>query len=243
MQVEAEALAHSFYRLLLHVPEDGARPAPVTGAAVRAAELHDDLAQLFGGAPAPAAAPAEARTDIADQLAEAALAEWQERLRSFGADPTTASFLLIPREQATFLAAQVAAGAGWQDLRGAIARAIRARTGFHERLADSLVKPVMIAERAVNDFVAALGFDRMKEADRPRTPREGRVVFAPREAAEDLPALGELPRPFERDFAVDWITAFARLIDLNVDHAFGGRIDSAANAALGRILAVLREAA
>jgi hypothetical protein len=101
----------------------------------------------------------------------------------------------------------------------------------------------MIAERAVNDFVATLGFDRMKEADRPRTPRENRVVFAPREAAEDLPALGPLPRPFEREFAVDWITAFARLVDLNVDHAFGGRIDSEANAALGRILGVLRQAA
>jgi hypothetical protein len=243
MQVETGALAHGFYRLLLHAPEQGAAAAPVTGAAVRAAELHDDLAGLFGAEPAPAAAPAEARTDIADQLAEAALTEWQERLRGFGADPTTATFLLIPREQATFLAAQLAVGAGWQDLRGTIARAIRARTGFHERLADSLVKPVMIAERAVNDFVAALGFDRMPEADRPRTPRENRVVFAPRAAAEDLPALGPLPRPFEREFAVDWITGFARLVDLNVDHAFGGRIDSKANAELGRILGVLRQAA
>jgi len=243
MQVEAEALAHSFYRLLLHAAEEGAQPAPVTGAAVRAEDLHDDLAGLFGAEPPPTAGKAESRTDIADQLAEAALAEWQERLRSFSADPTTASFLLIPREQATFLASQLAAGASWQDLRGSIAAAIRARTGYHERLADSLVKPVMIAERAINDFVATLGFDRMKEAERPRTPRENRVVFAPREAAEDLPALGELPRPFEREYAVDWITAFARLVDLNVDHAFGGRIDSEANAALGRILDVLRQAA
>jgi hypothetical protein len=243
MQVEAEALAHSFYRLLLHAPEDGAIPVPVTGAAVRAAELRDDLAGLFGAEPVPAPAQAEARTDLADQLAEAALTEWQERLRSFGADPTTASFLLIPRAEATFLATQVAVGAAWQDLRGRVAQAIRARTGFHERLADSLVKPVMIAERAVNDFVATLGFDRMPEAERPRTPRERRVVFAPREAAENLPALAPLPRPFEREFAVDWITAFARLVDLNVDHAFGGLIDAQANAKLGRILGVLREAA
>lgn len=242
MQVEAEALSHAFYRLLLHTPEDGGQPAPVSGAAVRAADLAGDLAGLFGAAPDPASADAGSRTDVADQLAEAALAEWQERLRSFGADAATASFLLIPREQATFLATQVATGAAWQDLRGRIAEAIRARTGFHERLADSLVKPVMIAERAVNDYVATLGFDRLPEAERPRTPRENRVVFAPREAAEDLPALGPLPRPFERDFAIDWATAFARLVDLNVDHAFGGRIDTKANAELGRILAVLRSA-
>lgn len=242
MQVEAEALSHAFYRLLLHAPEDGGQPAPVSGAAVRAADLAGDLAGLFGAAPEPAPADAGSRTDVADQLAETALAEWQEQLRCFGADPATASFLLVPREQATFLATQVATGAAWQDLRGRIAEAIRTRTGFHERLADSLVKPVMIAERAVNDYVATLGFDRMPEAERPRTPRENRVVFAPREAAEDLPALGPLPRPFERDFAIDWATAFARLVDLNVDHAFGGRIDTKANAELGRILAVLRSA-
>lgn len=247
MQVEPEALSAVFYRLLLHAPEDGAQAGPVMGTAVAGDSLTRDFEDLFGGAadaaPPPSPAQEHAPTDIADQLAEAALAEWQERLRDFAADPATASFLMIPRERAAFLATQVAAGAAWQGLRGRIAREIRERSGFHERLADRLVKPVMIAERAVNDHVSTLGFDRMPEAERPRTARENRVVFAPRVAAEDVPALGKQPRPFEQDFAVDWFTAFARLVDLNVDHAFGARTDSEANATLGRILTALRAAA
>ncbi len=245
LMVETEALQVAFTRLVLHAPAEDPHATPVLGAAATAVSLSDELAALFGEEPvSPAPAPTgSATTDFADQLAEAALAEWQERLRAFAADPATASFLLIPREQAAFLTAQLAAGATWQDLRGRIASAIRARASYRERFAEALVKPVMIAERMINDYVAALGFDRVPEAERPRTAREGRIVFRAREAAEDWPALGEQPTPFERDYAVDWITALARLIDRNVDHAFGGGIDSAANAELGRILSRLAEAA
>ncbi|MDW8443979.1 MAG: virulence factor SrfC family protein [Acetobacteraceae bacterium] len=246
LMVEAEALQTAFTRLVLHAPAEDPLAAPVLGAAAKASDLADELAGLFGeeaAAPQPQAEGRGATTDLADQFAETAVAEWQERLRAFAADPATASFLLIPRENAAFLAAQLAAGAAWQDLRGRIAAAIRAKASYRERFAEALVKPVMIAERMINDYVAALGFDRLPEAERPRTPREGRIVFRPREAAEDWPALGEQPSPFERDYAVDWITALARLIDRNVDHAFGGGIDSEANARLGRILSRLAEAA
>ncbi|WP_114377906.1 virulence factor SrfC family protein [Elioraea thermophila] len=245
LMVDAEALQVAFTRLMLHSPADDPREAPVFGAAAKASDLADELAALFGEEPAaPAAASGSCATiDLADQFAEAALAEWQERLRAFAADPVTPSFLLIPREQAAFLAAQLAAGAAWQDLRGRIAAAIRAKAAYRERFAEALVKPVMIAERMINDYVAALGFDRMPEAERPRNPRDGRIVFRQREAAEDWPALGEQPTPFERDYAGDWTLALVALIDRNVDHAFGGIVDSESNARLGRILSRLAEAA
>lgn len=246
LMVEAEALQVAFTRLVLHAPAEDPGATPVLGAAAKASDLADELAGLFGEQPplaAPPAAASGATTDIADQFAEAALAEWQERLRGFAVDPATPSFLLIPREQAAFLTSQLAAGAAWQGLRGRIAAAIRAKASYRERFAEALVKPVMIAERMINDYVAALGFDRLPEAERPRTPREGRIVFRPREAAEDWPSLGEQPTPFERDYAVDWITALARLIDRNVDHAFGVGLDTAANAELGRILSRLAEVA
>jgi hypothetical protein len=213
------------------------------GAAVAEADLAGELAGLFGEEAAPAAAPARAparATDMADRMAEAALETWGETLGAFADDPATMGFLRLSREAAVFIATQVETGAATRGLREEMARRIRSLSGFHERLSDSLTRPVMVAERAINDHVAFLGFEAEAEAQRPKVQRDGRAVFAAREAAEDIPALGAAPAPFETTFTIDWITGFAKLVDLNVDHAFGGRVDSEANARLGRLLAALR---
>jgi|YNPMSStandDraft_1061717.scaffolds.fasta_scaffold00243_12 hypothetical protein len=240
MMVEAEALEAAFRRLLLAAPEEAAKPA-IVGAAVAEDALASELASLFGEDATPA--PAARATDMADRLAEAALETWGERLAAFAADEATLGFLRLPRDAAVFIATQIEAGASTRGLREEIARRVRSLAGFHERLSDSLIRPVMVAERMINDHVAFLGFDRVPEAERPKVPRDGRAVFAAREAAEDIPALGPTPLPFEATFTVDWITAFAKLIDLNVDHAFGGQVNAEANARLGRILGTLRAAA
>ncbi|MCU0984457.1 MAG: putative virulence factor, partial [Acetobacteraceae bacterium] len=240
MMVDAEALQAAFTRLVLSAPEEAAS-APIVGAAVAEADLAGELAGLFGEEAAPAAAPARA-TDMADRMAEAALETWGERLGAFTEDPATTGFLRLTREAAVFIATQVETGAATRGLREEMAKRIRALSGFHERLSDSLTRPVMVAERAINDHVAWLGFEAEPEAQRPKVQRDGRAVFAAREAAEDIPALGPTPAPFETTFTIDWITAFAKLVDLNVDHAFGGRVDSEANARLGRLLASLRAA-
>ncbi len=242
MMVEAEALQAAFTRLVLSAPEEQAA-TPIVGAAVAEADLAGELAGLFGEEAVPASAPTPRRvTDMADRLAEAALETWGERLAAFAEDPATSGFLRLSREAAVFIATQVETGAATRSLREEIARRIRSLAGFHERLSDSLTRPVRLAERAINDHVAFLGFEAEPEAQRPKVPRDGRAVFAAREAAEDIPRLGPTPAPFETVFTIDWITAFAKLVDLNVDHAFGGRVDSEANARLGRLLASLRAA-
>jgi hypothetical protein len=240
MMVETEPLQAAFTRLLLAAAGEETQPR-IFGAAVEEDDLASELASIFGDA-APAA-PAARATDTADRMAEAALEAWGERLARFAEDQATSGFLRLPREAAVFIATQVESGASTRRLREEIARRIRALSGFHERLPESLTRPVMVAERAINDYVAFLGFDAEPEAQRPKVQRDGRVVFAAREAADDIPALGPVPLPFETTFMVDWITAFARLIDLNVDHAFGGAVNSEANARLGQILAALRAAA
>lgn len=242
MMVENEALQAAFTRLVLSAPEEEAA-APIVGAAVAEADLAGELAGLFGEeSTPPPTAPARA-TDMADRMAEAALETWGERLGAFADDTVMTGFLRLPREAAVFIATQVETGAATRGLREDMAGRIRALSSFHERLSESLTRPVMVAERAINDHVAWLGFDAEPEGQRPKVQRDGRAIFAERQAAEDIPALGATPAPFETNFTVDWITGFAKLIDLNVDHAFGGRVDSEANARLGRILASLRAAA
>jgi hypothetical protein len=106
-----------------------------------------------------------------------------------------------------------------------------------------MVKPVMIAERAINDFVTWLGFDTMPEEARPKAGREQRPVFRRAPAAEDMPALSETPLPYDANFYLDWATAFLRLVEDNVRDTGGAMVDIKANERLGQLLAGLRAAA
>ena len=54
-----------------------------------------------------------------------------------------------------------------------------------QALADRLLKPVMIAERMINDFVMWLGFDAVPPDQRPKAGREQRIIFTRPPAAED----------------------------------------------------------
>ena len=121
---------------------------------------------------------------------------------------------------------------------------MRSGAAYTESLANRLLKPVMIAERAINDFVTWLGFDAMPPASRPKAGREQRAIFArPPAASTDMPALSETPLAYDATFYVDWAVAFVHLVESNVRGAGGTMVDEKANARLGALLAGLRKAA
>jgi hypothetical protein len=111
-------------------------------------------------------------------------------------------------------------------------------------MANRLLKPVMIAERAINDFVTWMGFDRMPVEARPKAGREGRSIFVrPPAPADDMPRLSETPIAYDAAFYVDWAVAFVRLVEDNVRGAGGAMVDEKSNARLGSLLNGLRKVA
>lgn len=247
LQVHAEALAELFRRQQLAAADGPAAVAAPVGRRASARDLRDDFEALFeDDPPAPAVAEEEEEgpKDLADIFAEAALQEWLQGMHRFAARSDTAELFRMDRETVATLVAQLAAGARRLRLREAIAERMRAGAAYHERLSDRLLKPVMIAERAINDFVTWLGFDAVPPAARPKAGREQRVIFtraAP--AAEDIPALSETPLAYDAAFYVDWAVAYVRLVEDNVRGAGGAMVDEKANARLGALLAGLRKAA
>jgi hypothetical protein len=97
----------------------------------------------------------------------------------------------------------------------------------------------MVAEGLVNGFVHTLGYADIPPAERPRAGRTERPVFAPRPPVDGLPPLGAQPEPYDKQFHVDWISAFARLAEENVTAPGGEAVDVVQNARLGRILGAL----
>jgi hypothetical protein len=244
LQVEPETLADLFRRQTLEGASGPAAVVAPVGARVASKSLRDDFEALFDGDPAtPDSVPAPAETgprDTADLLASAAVVEWIEGMHRFAARADTPELFRIDHENAAVITAQLAAASRRLKLRETIAERMRMGAGYHERLTDRMIKPVMIAERAINDFVAWLGFDMKTEADRPKAGRDQHPVFKRGPAAETLPALSETPLAYDAAYYLDWATAFVRLVEDNVRESGGATVDIAANARLGQMLARLR---
>ena len=145
-------------------------------------------------------------------------------------------------EVAATLVGQMVHASRRLGLRERIAATMRG-SGYTERLADRMSRQVMIAERAINDFVAWLGFAGTSEDTRPRAGKDQHPVFAAVPAADEYPPLTETPSAYDATYYLDWATAFVRIVEDNVRDTGGGAVDIAANARLGRILATLRGAA
>ena len=120
---------------------------------------------MFEDEPAPAAAaePEEedGPKDLADLFARAAIEEWLQGMHRFAARPDIPDLFRIDRDSMATLVGQLAAGARRLGLRDAIAGRMRAAAAYNESLANRLLTPVMIAERAINDYVTGLGFQAM----------------------------------------------------------------------------------
>lgn len=243
MQVNADTLAEVFRARQFNVSDMPSAVAGPVGTTMDAADLDDELADIFGDTPAPKPTPREEAPqarDLADVFAESALSHWHEVLHALATRDDLEPIFGLTREALASLTGQLGAASRRIGLRARIATQIRASAAYHERVGERLLKPVMIAERAINDFVYWLDMDRTPPASRPLAGRSNpRPVFTRAPAAEQWPDLAERAQPFERDFYLDWVVSYRRLVEDNARAASGLVGDVALNEKLGRVLAGL----
>jgi hypothetical protein len=234
LQVTPEELTSAWWRMQTEPAEE----APV---GARAGE-EDYLAEL-GDLVAPQAQGEHRARDAFERYADMAVAEWMEKMHRAAAEPEMTEQLKLPREAATALVAQIGAGARRTGLSARIAQRLREAASYRQKLSESASKPVMVAEGMVNRYVHALGYADLPPEARPRSGRTDRPVFAPRAPVNGTPQLGAQPEAYDKQFHVDWISAFTRLAEENVTASGGNEVDVAQNARLGKILGALGQAA
>jgi hypothetical protein len=243
MQVKADTLTEVFRARQMSVSDLPSAVSGPVGTTLDAADLDDELSDLFGDAPAATSRekpPREVARDLAEVFAETALAHWHEVLHALASRDDLEPLFGLRREALASLTGQLGAASRRVGLRGRIAHAIRASASYHEKVGDRLLKPVMIAERMINDFVYWLDMDKLSAEARPMAGRPTpRPVFTRLPAAEQWPDLGERAQPFERDFYVDWAVSYRRLVEENARVASGLVGDIALNEKLGQILRAL----
>lgn len=241
--VGPDRFADLFYRLQFQAAPDA--PAPVRSIGTRIdtnALASDFLLGLGDDTPAPPpptdTAVEEAPRDQAGSFAAAALAEWKDRLEEFADTPEAQAHFLLDRDTANTVTQQLAIGARRLQLAHGLAERIRGSL-YREHLGESVLRLGVVAAEHFGAYVAALGFDAVPEANRPKAGREQRPVFRAFAADEDIPRLSATPEPFDAAYTLDWVTAFVRLTEDNVRGDSGSAVDIAANAALGKLLATL----
>lgn len=254
LQVTSDELGNVFRRQQLAITEAPSIVNAPVGARATKRTLDDDFEAIFEDdlyPPSPptvttGASPADDDSseakDMADVFAAGAVRTWLERMNRWAAQDDVPVIFRIEKEGASVLVSQIFAAARRLSLREGIANQIRAQAAFHERLSDRLVKPVMIAERRVNDFVTWLGFDMLPLDRRPQAGRNRRPVFVPPTPAEEMPVLSEAPLAYDSNFYIDWATSFVRAVEDNVRGATGSLANTDANERLGTVLATLRSA-
>ena len=248
LQIQGETLSDLFRRQQLAAAAMPSAVSAPVGRKTTARELRDDFEALFGEDTAPAQAKDEDQEegprDQADMFAEAAVSEWLQNMHRFATRTDSPELFRMDRDAIAILVGQLAAAARRLKLRERISDRMRAEAAYNESLANRLLKPVMIAERAINDFVTWLGFDTIAPDARPKAGREARSIFLrPAAPADDLPRLSETPIAYDATFYVDWAVAFVRLVEDNVRGAGGSMVDEKSNAKLGGLLNNLRKVA
>jgi hypothetical protein len=198
----------------------------------------------FATGDAPTAQPAVGPRDQADQLAEAAVRHWQETMQRLAGRSDSSAVFHIDQQHIMVIIAQVIEGERRLGLRARIAERIRQELAFPTALADRFVRPAMVAERSINDYVTFLGFDQVQEVARPESGAEpGRKLFVRPPAADEVPQLEEANAAYETAYCDDWADAFIATVEANVKNVGGVQMNMEANARLGAVLKALRDAA
>jgi hypothetical protein len=203
------------------------------------ASLESDYMEELGDLLGDTATITTGARDRSEMFADMAIAEWARGMTVLAEDATTTTALHVPRDQAMILVRELERAARRLGLRNVIAAELRGRASFQNRSAAAALKPVMVVEQTVNNFVHMLGFDRLAPDRRPEAPRGTRRIFAPRAPVNGLPPLGPTPTPYGLNFEIDWMTAVRLTFEANAQDAGSGTIDIDANERLGANIAQL----
>ena len=187
------------------------------------------------------APPPPARPDRWARLAAAAIGAWATQLHLRAEDAGFARRVGMTGQSLKEIVAELGAAARRTGLADRIAADLKRRAAASEQNEAVARRAALVAERAVNRFVAELGFDRIAVAE--QVGRFGgdleEPVFAQRPAAFDASGLGDAEPDFATDFVRQWGYALRASASANAMAKSGSLEDALQNARLGEILRIL----
>jgi hypothetical protein len=179
----------------------------------------------------------------AERFAAAALEAWMDEMRQQAAGDRLPSDLRVAGGVLTGVVSELAQAARRLALQERIAQRLAARAGTPKQPKQAMAGGALVASEAINRFVATLGFGEATPGQRPTAQdasgRE-RPIFTRPPIVGDQPNLPAERQPPGEQSAVDWMSAYLRLVDDNASTLDGRAIDLEQNRRLGQLLGNLR---
>lgn len=250
LQIADHELYDVYYRLGNTAPAEGnaeseAAPPPATIIAERVSE-DDIFSSVFGGedvpqsatdGPAPADGTAEKPVDEAERYAREIRSLWFARLGEAAETASFQRYFQLPAEDFDKFVHELKIAYGRLRLHDRLSAALREAARFRgAQRTRQIWKQASTAATIINAYIDWLGRDpRSLPPDRRRlrVANRERVVFERPALNGPYPSLAAEPT-YDRDFYVDWLIAFAALVEDNAEGDEG--YDRAENEALMKIL-------
>jgi hypothetical protein len=251
LQLEAEGL-YDLYEIVERRPvremeEEAAAPLLARDEAV--AEEDDFLGELLGTTddapkPVPVAAKRTGTSvfDLPTRYAQAVAEVWGEQLDRLGADAQFLRYFEMTSQDWVALTVELQTAAQRQHLADALRAAIERGAAFRQIPKSSLIwKQAKPAAYVVNDYVSHLGFGGARAPNGTEITIDGRsfALFAPRRPVATEPPLTDQPLRYDQAYFRDWVLAFTRLSEDNVEFEAGTRVNIEQNDKLGALLGAL----
>lgn len=187
------------------------------------------------------AQPVAEEEDEASFYAAYIESKWVERLHQLADDADAQKFFLLPPQEFSALATELATGAARVGLRQTLTRRFRETAAYANTARENIAKKqAAIATSILNDFVDWLGFSPRKSGSQPLEVQllngKSAPVFLPHPEIQGVPVIPDKPASYAKVFYGDWLNALAGLIMANVNFDGEQTFNAAENLALGSII-------
>ena len=162
---------------------------------------------------------------------------WAQQMRGLSADPRLSRYFSVQPEILSELVEELILGARRAGIFHELSDLVTEFEQFKEDV--RIWKQVTPACRLVNDFLIYMGYGGRWSRTGQSIEKDGKVVrhlFKPREPVGTYPRLEVRSPAFDKDFYLDWLSAFGKLVEENVAYQAGIMDNLEQNTRLGSIL-------
>lgn len=221
--------------------EDASAPEPAFNPFAAVAE-DNPFAQE---ASAPSVAPPKATLKTADHLyAEAVFQRWIAHLRDLPERKRLLDSLFIKKELVESLVDELITAAIRMSLQESIEASLTGRQDSSSKREHLVMRQVLRAQLALNDFIAWFGYRNVAPDERPVSITNRQKLFArtTRLDSAGLPDLDELPADTNSEYVGYWLSGLMQVVQGNAGQTVGSDITLEQNQALGQVLQGFRTA-
>ncbi len=169
---------------------------------------------------------------------------WVSHLRDLSSNTRLIQFLDMPSDVIDKLVGELITGANRLKLQDILIETVKHNEQAGQKRDELVERQSFSIYTIISDFIAWLGIVNQDISERPNSknyPNQFVFEYIPTKEVNGLPQLQSTPKPYTKDYVLDWLVAFGNLAVNNAGHSAGREITPTQNLQLGTILSAFEQ--